>query len=80
MICIWSNCCHCHPIISCLIKIHNGLPFLCQLTQVVQKKGLLDGFSVIDWQHFILVNLVILLICLQCFDAVGWVAGRASGL
>jgi len=20
------------------------------------------------------------LICLQCFDAVGWVAGRASGL
>jgi len=28
MICIWSSWCHCHPIISCFIKIHNGLAFL----------------------------------------------------
>jgi len=28
MICIWSNWYHCHPIISCLIKIHNGFIFL----------------------------------------------------
>jgi len=27
MICIWSSWCHCHPIISCFIKIQNGLPF-----------------------------------------------------
>ena len=28
MICIWSSWCHCHPIISCFIKIHSGLAFL----------------------------------------------------
>jgi len=28
MICIWSSYCHCHPIISCLIKIQAGLTFL----------------------------------------------------
>jgi len=38
MICIWSSWCHCHPIISCFIKIQNGLPFWCQLTEVVLEK------------------------------------------
>ena len=28
MICIWSNLCHCHSIMSCFIKIHIGLIFL----------------------------------------------------
>jgi len=28
MICIWSSWCHCHPVISCFIKIENGLTFL----------------------------------------------------
>jgi len=28
MICIWSSWCHCHLIISCFIKIQNGLTFL----------------------------------------------------
>jgi len=28
----------------------------------------------------IIITFLILSICLQCFDAVGWVAGRASGL
>jgi len=28
MICIWSSWCHCHPIISCLIKIQIGLTFV----------------------------------------------------
>jgi len=28
MICIWSSWCHCHPIISCFIKIENSLTFL----------------------------------------------------
>ena len=27
------------PIISCFSKIQNGLPFWCQLTQVVLEKG-----------------------------------------
>jgi len=38
MICIWSRWCHCHPIISCFIKIQIGLPFWCRLTQVVLEK------------------------------------------
>jgi len=28
MICIWSSWCHCHPVISCFIKIQIGLAFL----------------------------------------------------
>jgi len=28
MICIWSSWCHCQPVISCFIKIQNGLTFL----------------------------------------------------
>jgi len=28
MICIYSNWCHCRPIVSCFIKIQNGLTFL----------------------------------------------------
>jgi len=28
MICIWSSWCHCHPIISCFIKIQIGLTYL----------------------------------------------------
>ena len=39
MTCIWSSWCHCHPIISCFIKIQHGLPFWCQLIQVVLEKG-----------------------------------------
>jgi len=31
------------------------------------------------YNHF-MVNIQVNLLCLQCFDAVGWVAGRASGL
>jgi len=36
---------HCHPIISCSSKIQNGLPFWCQLTQVVLEKRPLNGCS-----------------------------------
>ena len=45
MICIWSSWCHCHPVISCCIKIQIGLTFLvsaCRLTQVVLEKRLLN--------------------------------------
>ena len=28
MICIWPNWCHCHPVVSCCIKIQIGLTFL----------------------------------------------------
>jgi len=45
MICIWFrlSCCHCHLIISCFIKIQNGLPFWCRLTQVVLENRPLNG-------------------------------------
>jgi len=33
------------PIISCFIKIQNGLPFWCQLTWVVLEKRPLNGCS-----------------------------------
>jgi len=28
MLCMWSSWCHCHPIISCLIKLQSGSTFL----------------------------------------------------
>jgi len=33
----WSSLQHCHPIISCFIKIQNGLPVWYQLTQVIRQ-------------------------------------------
>jgi len=30
IICIWSSWCHCHPIVSCFMKIQIGLTFLVQ--------------------------------------------------
>jgi len=39
MIGIWFSWCHCQQIISCFIKIQNGLSFWCWLTQVVLEKG-----------------------------------------
>ena len=39
MICMWSSGCQCNPIISCFVKIQNGLPFWCRLTQVVLEKA-----------------------------------------
>jgi len=27
-ICVWSSWCHCHPIVSCFVKIQNGSAFL----------------------------------------------------
>jgi len=40
MSCIWSSWYHCHLIISCSSKIQNGLPFLCRLTPVLEKRPL----------------------------------------
>jgi len=37
--CIWSGWYHCHPVISCFIKIRNGLPICCQLTQDIPEKS-----------------------------------------
>jgi len=45
IICIWFSWCQwtCNLIISCFIKIQNGLPFQCQLTHVVLEKRPLNG-------------------------------------
>jgi len=29
---------------------------------------------------FLFISFIFLFLCLQCFDAVGWAAGKASGL
>ena len=57
------------PTVSCFSKIQTDvLPFWYRLTQVVLEKRPLNGCS------------VVVPLCLQCFDAVGWAAGRTSGL
>jgi len=43
MICIWSSWYHCHPVFFCFIKIQNGLPLWCWLTQVVLERRPLNG-------------------------------------
>ena len=45
MICMWYSWYHCHPIVSCFIKIQNGFIFWCQLSQVVLEKRPLNGCS-----------------------------------
>ena len=83
LICIWFSWCHCHPIISCFSKIQNGLSFWYQPTQVVLEKRPLYVCvvcSVCFW-HFVPVLFALGLVssvCLQCFDTVGSVWGRAS--
>jgi len=44
-ICISPSWCHSHPVISYFTKIQNGLPFWCQLTQVVLEKRPLNECS-----------------------------------
>jgi len=39
--CIWFSWWHCHPIISCFVKIHIGLT--CQLTHLSWKRGCYMG-------------------------------------
>ena len=63
--------------VSCFSKIQIGFTFWYRLTRVVPDKGPLNG-CVCACCHACVCVLVIL--CLQCFDAVGWMAGRACGL
>jgi len=52
---IWSSWGHCHSIISCCIKIENGSPFWCQLTQVVLEKRPLNvclSVCCVTWQRW----------------------------
>jgi len=80
MACIWSSWCHCHPIIICSSKIHNGLPFWCRLTQVVLEKRPLNKCSSVAVvivaqptmpKHWGKCNLPYLYLCLN-----GWFPGE----
>jgi len=58
---------------SCSSKSRLVLPFWCQLTWVVPDK-------IQEGRKTVVCVCVCVCVCLECFDAVGWVAGRASGL
>ena len=58
----WSSWWHCHPFISCFIKIQIGLTYLVPAYQVVLEKRPLNGC---------------LSVCLSvCSDAISWMSGR----
>jgi len=65
MICIWSSGCHCHPIISCFIKIQNGLHFWCWFTQVVLEEKLLNVCSLVQYK---------IILILPCLTLLAWCA------
>ena len=72
--CIWPSWCHCHSLSLASVKSRLVLPFWYRLTRVVQEKGPLNG------RVCVLSHVYCIVLGLQCFDTVGWVAGRASGL
>jgi len=75
MICIWSSWCHCHATISCFIKIQNGSPFWCWLTQIVVVKGSLSECCVWcvmanDDSHYVKLSFSETITPHLCFNAV----------
>jgi len=58
-ICIWFSLCRCYLIISCFIKIQNGLPFWCWLTQVVLERRLLNGTILLLLLHLLLLLVLV---------------------
>jgi len=72
--------------VSCFSKIQIGFTFLVpphlgRETGECVRCALYSFFSVDFNQVFrALISILCLILCLQCFDAVGWAAGRASGL
>ena len=56
------------PVSSCFIKMQNGLPFWCWLTQVVLEKRLLNGCSssVVVVRTFYAGSFVLLGLLLRC--------------
>jgi len=57
-----------------------------RLSQTIQQKHLVsmknhhDDYTYLNTQIINILQYVYTTVCLQCFDAVGWAAGRASGL
>jgi len=44
------------------------------------EKNAIQKIWMVDSKGLIVKVIYVFYLCLQCFDAVGWVAGRASGL
>ena len=73
--------------VSCFSKIQIGFAFLVPADpgspgqRAIKRVCVCVSISY-DFTHFLIVLCIAFypLICLQCFDAVGWVAGRASSL
>jgi len=61
--------------VSCFSKIQIGFTFLAAAHPGSPRKRAIKRVLLL-----LLLLTVEKNICLQCFDAVGWVAGRASGL
>ena len=88
-VCTWYSWHHCHPKTRSFLasfKSRLVLPF--SLPRLSWKRRRWTGVAVNNiWfvclstiQWWINNDQVPVVICLQCFDAVGWAAGRASGL
>ena len=56
-----------------------ALHAVCYL-RTISKNGIITTILIFVITNFIITPLLLLLLCLQCFDAVGWAAGRAFGL
>ena len=88
--CILPSCCHCHSL-SCYSKIQIGFTFLVPAHLGSPGKSGVKRVCVC-YIYCLLVYIVcfpnypffftfsLFISCLQFFDTVGWVAGRASGL
>jgi len=68
--------------------IKNASPITFCFTAIMRKEKIIDTFFICVYYDsfkltppiFQFITTMFLLLCLQCFDAVGWAAGRASGL
>jgi len=58
--------------------VGGSIPVFDEIVVSTQLMNRVMSFDKLAGMH--LAVILLLLCCLQCFDAVGWVAGRASGL
>ena len=61
-------------------SMYYGQPSLVRLFFKIKLADLQYCAALLSWLTYILLSFVVHMLCLQCFDAVGWAAGRASGL
>ena len=69
---------HCHAFLFSFFKIL--LVFKINFHPGSKDSHYIITKIMLEWLHVVSVLFVSFILCLQCFDAVGWAAGRASGL